>query len=74
MAAGTGPERQRNHLDELPHTLPRAQWRSPGTRKKEKERSVCHTKIAGRPGHDLRRAPGILLASKRTTQAGERKR
>lgn len=38
VAAGTGPERQRNHLDELPHTLPRVQWRSPGMRKKEKER------------------------------------
>lgn len=34
----------------------------------ERERaSVCRTKIApSGPGHDLRRAPGILLTSKRT--------
>lgn len=45
IAAGTGPKRQRNHLDELPHTLPRfsvpatrVQWRSQEREEKERER------------------------------------
>lgn len=68
MAAGTGPERQRNHLDELPHTLPHTGSFAARARARARSgvagtRGVCHPKIAGRQRFTT--GPGILLASKR---------
>lgn len=66
IAAGTGPKRQRNHLDELPHILSRlsvplhARNGVAGRREREREKEKRKRRVSPEncgpsgPSHDLR--------------------